>query len=173
MSAKRKSDDVMDELDRLVDRELSVLLGRHRSGRPKKDLTDPEPHTDVPQDEDMPDNVVRAHPLARRTARKAKEVSSEGLFTQEEEAFLANAVDWLTLRENPDILLSELSRRLEPADAEGEAWTEAPAEHPDEDDDWDGAFDPDDDQSETEDGDWGDDDAAALDPDPDDAPDRV
>lgn len=172
MSAKRKSDDAMDELDRLVDRELSALLGRRKSGRPAKDPVDEHAETNESSARDVPDNVVRAHPLARRTAQTTRTVPSEGLFTPEEEAFLANAVDWLTSREAPDILLNELSRRLAPVDEDSEVWAEEEQAHPEDDDDWDGAFDPeDDDRPEAEDGDWGDDDASPLDP--DDAPGRA
>ncbi|WP_299822759.1 hypothetical protein [uncultured Jannaschia sp.] len=174
MSAKRKSDDAMEELERLLDRELSALLSRHKPGRSRNEWGGRDTDANAPHDESMPDNVVRAHPVARRTIRSTTKISSKDLFTPEEEAFIKNAVDWLQRRENSDILLDELTRRLAPGDEESETWTEERRGYSANDDDWDGTFDLEEgDQSEVDDNDWGDGDTTAPDPDPDSAPDTA
>jgi hypothetical protein len=65
--------------------------------------------------------VGRAHPLARRRA-DVPAATGAGLFSAEDEAFLANAIDWLRTRPDPDILLDALNRAVLPQDtAEGAA----------------------------------------------------
>ncbi|SMX50308.1 hypothetical protein [Maliponia aquimaris] len=106
----------MDALDRLVDRELQALLGRFpprppKSGRrktpaPHRQMDDPDPAPDPPRD-----NVVRAHPLARRPETRG-DAPLDDLFAIDERAFLTNAADWLRGRPNADILLDALTRRV-------------------------------------------------------------
>jgi hypothetical protein len=66
------------------------------------------------------DNVVRAHPLAGRLA-DAPTATGAGLFSAEEEAFLANAIDWLRARPDPDILLDALTRAVLPQETAEDA----------------------------------------------------
>lgn len=170
MSAKRKSgDDAFDALDRLVDRELEMLLGRRPSRRPARGLSEPVEKARAPRAEARKttepgetDNVVRAHPLARKPKSARKDMG--GLFSPEEEAFLSNAADWLEGRENADILLNALCRRLE-GDGE-DSWEDftRPPEAADDPvaEDWDSQFEEEDEaeeiwQAASEDEDWGDD----------------
>lgn len=94
------------ELDRLVEAELQTLannLRRHLAGDRAAAAAARKP---PPRD-----NVVRAHPLARR-ARRHTPSAIESLFAPDEAAFLANATDWLRGRPNADILLDALTRAV-------------------------------------------------------------
>ncbi len=67
------------------------------------------------------------------------------LFSPEEEAFLSNAADWLAGRENADILLDALARRIEASPSEDDDWDDFLAEEAmvpgTDDDDWNGQLD--------------------------------
>ncbi|TPE53243.1 hypothetical protein [Amaricoccus solimangrovi] len=117
MQPNEDTDD-FDELDRLVDRELQALLAhlgpRRRAPERSQGDADPdrrEPRPAPRRGDDRGDNVVRAHPLARRPPA-APPRHMRGLFAPEEEAFLANAADWLARCPNADILLETLARRV-------------------------------------------------------------
>lgn len=113
----------LDALDRLVDRELRHLFGRYRPRQPSAEPPASDGYATAAgdaagarTDQDSSrkrhaDNVVRAHPLAR-PPRRPPAGHLEGLFAREEEAFLANAADWLESRPNADILLDALARRV-------------------------------------------------------------
>lgn len=128
----RQSTDDMDDLDRLVDRELKALLDLHRAARRRPARRRPEPRDETaePEPDRTVDNVVRAHPLAR--TRMIPKPHLDGLFAPDEDTFLANAADWLRGRPNADILLETLSRRvLGGDDAEEPEPVEAADDDPD------------------------------------------